>query len=102
MTMINVEVWMFIASNLLVFAVGGTLTALSYRAQRRLDHTSLRYTTLGFALITVSTVVEAFYAPGIIDTGPLAEGRLLLLYTIESGLIGLGLACIAYSVLRYE
>ena len=100
--MIDVEVWMFIASNLLVFVVGGTLTVLSYKAQQRFEQKSLRYTTLGFALITVSTVVEAFYAPGMIDTGPLTESQLLVLYTIESGLIGLGLACIAYSVLQYE
>lgn len=100
--MIEVEVWMFVASNLLVFAVGGILTVLSYRAQRRFDQKSLRYTTLGFGLITVSTVVEAFYAPGMIDTGPLTENQLLALYTIESVLIGLGLASIAYSVLQYE
>ena len=100
--MIDVEVWMFVASNLLVFVVGSTLTILSYKAQQRFEHKSLRYTTLGFALITVSTIVEAFYAPGMIDTGPLKDGQLLALYTVESALIGFGLACIAYSVLQYD
>lgn len=52
--MIDVEVWMFVASNLLVFVVGMTLTILSYTAQQRFEHKSLRYTTLGFALITAT------------------------------------------------
>jgi len=96
-----IELWMFVASNLLVFLIGGALTVLSYQAHRRLDQDNLRYTTLGFALITVSTAVEAVYAPGMLGTGALPESRLLILYTLESMLIGLGLASIAYSVLRY-
>jgi len=96
-----IEVWMFVASNLLVFLIGGALTVLSYKAHRRLDRDNLRYTTFGFALITVSTAVEAVYAPGMLGTGALSDNQLLILYTLESVLIGLGLASIAYSVLRY-
>lgn len=95
------ELALFLASNLLVFLIGGTLTALSYQAQRRLDRRNLRYTTLGFALIAISTLVEAIYAPGIGGGDWLTTGQLLTLYTAESLLVGLGLASIAYSVLRY-
>lgn len=95
------EILLFLASNLLVFLIGGTLTVLSYKAQRRLDQRNLRYTTLGFALITISTLVEAVYAPGIGGGDWLTTSQLLTLYTAESLLLGLGLASIAYSVLRY-
>ncbi|MFC6904109.1 DUF7521 family protein [Halalkalicoccus tibetensis] len=95
------ELALFLASNLLVLLVGGTLTMLSYKAQRRLGQRNLRYTTLGFALITISSLVEAVYAPGIGGGHWLTTGQLLMLYTIESLLVGLGLASIAYSVLRH-
>lgn len=99
--MVNTQLWMFITSNLLVFALGSALTVLSYKAQRRLGEPNLRFTTLGFALITVSTLVEAIYAPGIASGNWLASAPILLLYTIESLLIAAGLGCIAYSLLRY-
>lgn len=99
--MVNTQLWMFISSNLLVFALGASLTWLSYKAQRRLDEPNLRFTTLGFALITVSTVVEAFYTPGVAGGNWLDAAPILLLYTIEYLLIAGGLGCIAYSLLRY-
>ena len=99
--MANAQLWMFVVSNLLVFSIGGALTVLSYRAQQRLGRENLRFTTIGFALITISTAVEAVYAPGISGGDWLTSGQLLTLYTIESLLIASGLACIAYSVLRY-
>ncbi len=97
----NTALWMFIVSNLLVFALGSALTALSYRAQKRLNQDSLKYTTVGFGLITVSIVMEALYAPGIGGGNWLATRHLLVLYTMESLLIAAGLGCIAYSLLRY-
>lgn len=99
--MVNAQLWMFIASNLLVFTLGGTLTVLSYKAQRRLGKENLKFTTLGFALISISIVFEAFYAPGIAGGDWLGGGQLLMLYTAESLLIASGLACIAYSLLQY-
>lgn len=99
--MVNAQLWMFVVSNLLVFSLGAALTALSYKAQQRLGREKLRFTTIGFAFITISTVVEAVYAPGILGGDWLTSGQLLTLYTIESLLIAAGLACIAYSVLRY-
>lgn len=38
----------------------------------------------------------------MINTDPLEDGQLLALYTVESALIGFGLACIAYSILQYD
>lgn len=99
--MANVQLWMFIASNLLVFALGGALTLLSFKAQQQLERKNLRFATLGFALITTSIVVEAVYAPGIAGGNWLTSSHLLTLYTIESLLIASGLACIAYSLLQY-
>lgn len=92
---------MLFVSNLLVFSIGSALTVLSFRAHRRFDGDNFRYTTVGFGLITASTIVEASYAPGIANTGVLTSDQLLVFYTVESVLIGLGLASIAYSVLRY-
>lgn len=99
--MTSIETWMFIASNILVFTVGGSLTVLSYRAQRRINNPSLRYTTIGFALVTLSTVVEARYTPGLVNVNGLSNSTLLLLYTIESLLVATGLGSIAYAILRY-
>lgn len=99
--MVNASLWMFIMSNVLVFALGGALTVLSYKARRRLDQDNLRFTTYGFALISTAALVEAVYAPGIVDGGWLTSGQLLTLYTVESLLVAAGLACIAYSLLQY-
>lgn len=99
--MVNAHLWMFIVSNLLVFALGSALTVLSFKAQQRFGRENLRFTTLGFALITTSIVVEALYAPGIAGGDWLTTSHLLTLYTIESLLVASGLACIAYSLLQY-
>ena len=99
--MTSIETWMFVASNILVFVIGGSLTVFSYRAQRRLNNRNLRYTTLGFALVTASTIVEARYTPGLVNVDQLDDSTLLFLYTIESLLVASGLASIAYAILRY-
>jgi len=92
---------MFIMSNVLVFALGGVLAVLSHKARRRLRQENLRFTTYGFALIAAAALVEAVYAPGIVDGGWLTSAQLLTLYTVESLLVAAGLACIAYSLLQY-
>lgn len=98
----NTGLWLFLLSNIFVFAVGGALTVISYKAQRRLNKANLRYTTLGFGLITASTVVEATYTAEFTAFGNWPPGSLLLVfYTVESLLIGAGLASIAYSLLQY-
>jgi len=52
--MVSIETWMLVASNVLVFLISISLIVMSYRAQRRLENKKLRYTTLGFALVTAT------------------------------------------------
>jgi hypothetical protein len=89
---------MLLVSNVFVFVIGGALTYLSVQARRRVEKPSLNYTVLGFGLVTLSTVAEVVYAPAIIGFYDVTGPSLLLLYTVESLLIGLGLGSIYYSV----
>ena len=98
--MVDPTLWMLVISNLFVFAVGGALTYLSLQARRRVEKSNLNYTILGFGLVTLSTIAEVIYAPAIIGVYEISGSTLLILYTIESLLIGLGLGSIYYSV-RY-
>lgn len=95
------QLWTLVLSNVFVFLVGGGLTVLGYRAQTRLEEESLRYVTLGFALITASTVAEVVYAPAIADGFAVSGPQLLTLYTIESLLIGVGLGSIFFALRQY-
>jgi uncharacterized membrane protein len=99
--MVDPTLWMLVISNLFVFAVGGALTYLSFQARRRVEKSNLNYTILGFGLVTLSTIAEVIYAPAIIGVYEISGSTLLILYTIESLLIGLGLGSIYYSV-RYS
>jgi uncharacterized membrane protein len=99
--MVDPTLWMLVISNLFVFAVGGALTYLSLQARRRVEKSNLNYTILGFGLVTLSTIAEVIYAPAIIGVYEISGSTLLILYTIESLLIGLGLGSIYYSV-RYS
>ena len=98
--MVDPTLWMLVISNLFVFAVGGALTYLSFQARRRVEKSNLNYTILGFGLVTLSTVAEVIYAPAIIGVYEITGSTLLIPYTIESLLIGLGLGSIYYAV-RY-
>jgi hypothetical protein len=92
------SIWMLVLSNIFVFVIGGALTYLGFQTQRRVGKSNLKYTTLGFGLVTLSTVAEVIYAPAIIGIYEITSSTLLVLYTIESLLIGLGLGSIYYSV----
>jgi hypothetical protein len=92
------SIWMLVLSNIFVFVIGGALTYLGFQAQRRVGKSNLKYTTLGFGLVTLSTVAEVIYAPAIIGIYEITSSTVLVLYTIESLLIGLGLGSIYYSV----
>ena len=99
--MVDPTLWMLMMSNLFVFAIGGALTYLSFQARRRVGKSNLSYTVLGLGLVTLSTIAEVIYAPAIIGVYEITGSTLLVLYTIESLLIGLGLGSIYYSV-RYS
>lgn len=92
------HLWSLVLSNIFVFIVGGSLTILSYRTYSRMGKASLRYVTLGFALITASTIAETMYVPDLADGGSVTDPQLLTAYTVESLLIGFGLACIYYGL----
>ena len=99
--MVDPTLWMLMMSNLFVFVIGGALTYLSFQARRQVGKSNLNYTVLGFGLVTLSTIAEVIYAPAIIGVYEITGSTLLILYTIESLLIGLGLGSIYYSV-RYS
>lgn len=97
------ELWMFIASNIVVLGLGGALTVLSYGAYRRNNRKrSFRDATLGFGLITLGSVVEAVYELGIRGSYELGGRELLALHTVEGVFIALGLAAVFYSVHQYS
>jgi hypothetical protein len=95
------QLWTLVLSNVFVFLVGGGLTVLSYRAQHRLEEDALRYVTLGFGLVTASTVAEVVYASAIAGPFTVSGRQLLTLYTVESLLIGTGLASVFYAIRQY-
>lgn len=95
------ELWAFVASNVFVLLVGGSMATLSYRAYRRTRTASFRIAAAGFALITVGALVEAVYELGIRGTYVLGGRELLTLHTVEGILIGLGLAGLFYSLHRH-
>jgi len=88
----------FLAANAVVFLVGGALTYLSYQAYQRSRRPSLRYAVLGFGIITGGALVEAIYELGIKGSHELGADELLALHSVESVLIGAGLALIFYSL----
>lgn len=96
------EFWLFVASNLLVLALGSTLTALSLAALRRSpSNPAFRGAAFGFGAITAGTVVEGAYELGIRDSYHLGGRELLALHSVEGILIAVGLAALFYSLRQY-
>lgn len=94
------EFYAFLLSNLLTLGLGGTIAALSYRAYRRAGETTFRTAAVGFALITVGSIVEGIYELGV--RGYELSGReLLALHSVEGVVIALGLATLFYSLTQY-
>jgi hypothetical protein len=92
------EFWVFVAANVFVLLVGTSLTALSTAAYRRTGRATLGYAALGFGLVTVGGVGESVYELGIRGTYEIGGRELLLLHSVQSILIGVGLATLFYSV----
>lgn len=95
------EFWLFVASNVFVFVLGGVLTVLSYRAYRRSENASFRNASVGFALIIAGSLVEAVYELGIRRSYELGGRELLALHSVEGILVGFGLAALFYSLVQY-
>lgn len=95
------ELWAFLFSNILVFALGGGLAGISFLAYRRSGERSFRAAGVGFGLITVGTLVEAVYELGIRGSYQLGGREMLALHTVEGLLIAAGLSALFYSLRRY-
>jgi hypothetical protein len=96
-----IELWVFVLANAFVLLVGTQLAVLSYRAYRRNGNSALRYAAGGFVMITVGTVGDLVYELGIRGTYELGGRELLLLHTVQSALVGAGLAVLFLAVTRY-
>lgn len=79
----------------LTLLLGGLITVLAYKAYHRTGVRSLGYLSLGFAVVTLGTLLA-----GVADQLLDADIRLGLL--IESALITVGFAIIVYSLYMTE
>lgn len=95
------EFWAYMLSNGLVLVLGGVLVVLSGAAYRRTGRRPFAYASVGFALLTFGSVVEAIYELGIRRSFDLAERELLALHAVEGLVVAVGLAVLFYSLRRY-
>lgn len=91
-----------IAANALLFAVGVTVTALSYFAYRSSGGVrSFGYSTLGFGLITIGAVTEPVYQLVIKQDYDISAVELLQLQLLEGSMMAVGFALLFVSVYGY-
>lgn len=97
-----IELWALVAVNFIGFALGATMTAVAYYTYRtRNRRRSLRLATVGFALLTVATVLEPAYQLTVERTLVLvATERVIWLQLFEAALYSLGFLTLFYAVLR--
>lgn len=95
------ELWGFLVANAVLLVAGGVLTGLSYRAYRRYRRPPLRGAAVGFALITVGSLLELGYEVGLRGWNDLSGQELLLLQTSESLVIAAGLVVMFYALSQY-
>lgn len=88
-------------ANLFHLAVGMALVALSGQAYRLSGTRSFRTATVGFLLITLSAIGDASYEIGTRSGYQFTSRQLLALHTVESVLIGVGLAALFYSIRQH-
>ena len=88
--------------NGLVFLFGCAMTGLSLTAYRATDgNDSYRWSTVGFALITVGCVVEPVFQYGIRRDWEITGAELLYLQAMEGAFFALGLGILFVSIYRY-
>ena len=95
------ELWAFVLANSVLFLVGAALTALSYRAYLKVQHSGLLFAAVGFALVTAGGFLSAIYQVGIRRDYHLGGRELLALQTIETLTIASGLVVIFWALTRY-
>lgn len=93
---------MLLLVNGVVFLFGCLITGLSYLAYRdAASPRSFRWSTLGFALITVGSTVEPVYQFGIRRDFDIGAAEILRLQALEGVFIALGLILLFASVYGY-
>jgi hypothetical protein len=95
------ELWAFLLVNSVLLVAGSVLTALSYRAYRRMGEPTLRLASIGFALVTIGGLLDLGYQFGYRQDYHLGGRELLSLQTVESLTIAAGLVVIFYALTRY-
>jgi hypothetical protein len=95
------EFWLFVGANLFLLSVGTGLTVLSAKTYYRHRNPTLRIGVIAFGTITLGGIADLIYELGIRGSYEITGRELLALHTVESVLIGLGLASMFYA-LRYH
>lgn len=95
------EFWAYLLSNALVLVLGSVLVGVSGTAYRRTGRRSFATAAVGFALITLGSLIEAVYELGIHRSFAIDERTLLALHAFEGLVIAVGLAALFYSVWEY-
>ncbi|MFH5800823.1 hypothetical protein [Haladaptatus sp. CMAA 1911] len=94
------EFFGFLLVNILTLIFGSVLSILSYHAYRRRKIQSFKIATIGFVIITIGTIVEAIYEIGIRRSFELTGQELIILHSMESLLLAIGLGLLFYSITR--
>ena len=95
------EFWTFVSTNVLVFLLGGGLTVTSYLAYRREQDRSFLVAAIGFAFVSLGSVLAAIYQILIKGSFYLGGLELLRLQTLQGALSAAGLLILVYSLYRY-
>lgn len=94
---------LFVLANVVQFAFGVAITAISYYAYRSSGRKkSLRNATIGFLSITIGGVLAPVYELGIKSDYSITAQELLKLQIIEGTVIGFGLAFLLLSVYSHD
>lgn len=95
------EFWTFVSVNVFVALLGGGLTATSYLAYRREGDPSFWVAAVGFALVSLGSMLAFIYQIFVTHTYSLGGLELLRLQTLQGALGATGLLILVYSVYRY-
>ena len=91
----------FAGASVLVLALGGALTVLSYLAYRREEKRSLWVAGFGFGMITTAGLIAAIYEGGVRQTYFVSNRELLSLHATQAIVLALGFLALIYSLTRY-
>lgn len=86
--------------NILTLLFGGILSFLSYRVYTRRRAESFKIATFGFVIITIGSIIEAVYEIGIRRSFDLSGQELIILHSLESLFLAIGLGLLFYSIVQ--